>query len=472
MVNPAIGGGYPPRLTSIENQAAAAAADDFVKALFWRYDNAAIWSHAFKRLLGASVLMYLKSFIDLLLQHPHKKFGATSDEAWTKHPFLQKLQTAAQNASIAPSVLLEWGAVVERDFIERNIAFAPFNRVAQVNPRMHVVDDRSLLSGVVALADAVGGNTIQTRQMRDVVREHSADWMSKSQNLVTKAHLDQALKDQEKRIVKRLTKEFYKAMHAAVASGAALGTGTATLALGTGTATLAAAGVARGGLNNEEDSDEDVDEEESVAGRDHRHHAGRLVPSAPITKLYIGGLKEYTVCGLFQEWHVYGHYQLIYKKNTVQQRQHRSIVLLVIQYFSLFLSRQPSPLPTGAPTGSHPNAKTWRKELMQLINQGWQRVISLMQKHKVKSDKVSAFKTLMFKVGPSEWPEGPTGETPFQPVQSHNGTLVTVPLLTRQKLVEHHNRQKEMAERKLVRKQEKLSAAASQDPSSDEDDNV
>jgi hypothetical protein len=109
---------------------------------------------------------------------------------------------------------------------------------------------------------------------------------------------------------------------------------------------------------------------------------------------------------------------------------------------------------------------------MQLINQGWQRVISLMQKHKVKSDKVSAFKTLMFKVGPSEWPEGPTGETPFQPVQSHNGTLVTVPLLTRQKLVEHHNRQKEMAERKLVRKQEKLSAAASQDPSSDEDDNV
>ena len=138
-----LGGGYPPRLHPIMAHEHGRAVGTFVKSLFWRFD-ANTWCIELKRLLTATILMNLGRFIDLLLEHPQHAFGAVIADTWEKHKFLQCLGVAAGNANISNAVLLEWGSLVDRDFIERNLAFAPMERFDEVNPRQPTagIDDR------------------------------------------------------------------------------------------------------------------------------------------------------------------------------------------------------------------------------------------------------------------------------------------------------------------------------------------
>jgi hypothetical protein len=94
------------------------------------------------------------------------------------------------------------------------------------------------------------------------------------------------------------------------------------------------------------------------------------------------------------------------------------MVLGTVEYFSLFLPQHPSPLPDGVTSGTSKAARSWRTNMKGIINTGWHRVKDFYDEHNLPySEKVSMFKKFMSSVDPSTLPEGPEGETPFQPIK-------------------------------------------------------
>jgi hypothetical protein len=149
-----IGGGHPPRLWAIIK-----AEDDPEKLdLVRRHVATFSWSlfenhhHDFLldstgtsvkkiQLLTAAALMRLSQFVDILAEHPGRKFGnpeVLSRDDFTRacfhcHPFLNKMKTIAMVAGVMDPVvsLMTWGDRILRDFVERNLFFIDFETLVK-----------------------------------------------------------------------------------------------------------------------------------------------------------------------------------------------------------------------------------------------------------------------------------------------------------------------------------------------------
>ncbi len=452
--NGRLGGGYPPRMHAVRGHEHDDLADKFVRSLFWRYDDDT-WEPDLKYLLTATILMHLNDFIKLLLEHPQQKFGSTAPDAWDRHNFLQVIHTAAIDVGIDEArVLLEWGALIKKDFVQRNVAFVQLQQVHDLNPDgADVVDDeRCLMSGITAMADRVAENVIVTRELKD-------DWDDKSRNLVTQEQLQEALRIHGQRVAtavaKQVAKEVRKECRRAIADAIA------KAIVGRQAQTPATTAPANAATNNdsventsqeEDDDDDDNDDDDCYINRNKNPVAAtprlrsqqRQASQSPSTKIptyYLrggGGLKDFTLDGYFLQWHVNDHHTLIYRKSV--DRALRSTAIFAIEYFTLFLSNHPRPRPTGACRGDAAT-KVWKRELEALVAEGAGRVKALLAKHEKPYQKISTFKTLMYQIGPAEWPQGPQGQSHFQPIKvTAKGVTVECPLRTRQQLVDHYTK--------------------------------
>ncbi len=442
-----IGGGLPPRLHPLLAHDQNGAVDNFVRSLFWRFDGPN-WSDEFKCLLAASILLHLPRFVDLLLDHPEQKFGNTRNEAWNKHPFLQAVQIAASGANISRATLLEWCKVVSRDFTERNYSFIGLERVQQhetagqgQNPQPgNQVDGRSIVSVLTHLVDTSRETMLVVQGLRDEVRE-STHVSNRVLNDVVRTQVATCAE------VRKLNQKVDRIIGGVFLPSNGSGS-TRGLLSGAGLgAALAAEGV----------EGEQQGHHRQNQNQNHQATTPAQPPAAVVvlTNPYPNGLKGLTVRNLFENWHMFGHYKVIYNKEV--KKEHRSAAILTIEYFTLFLLSHPPPLPAGVQFGCQPAASNWRKDLTRLVAAAWDKVKRLYAaKGKTCSENIFNFKDFMFGLSSADWPEGPRGETTFQPSTTDGASTKNLKLRTREKLVAHQNTHRLRVENKRARKRARL----------------
>lgn len=190
-----LGGGHPPMISAIQTHTEWASMGRFIKTLFVSYresesffpaDSNPREREAIFEMATAAILLRLKPFIDILLDHPQAKYGSKDDhpgsevqrleKAFQTHPFLQRLKAAADSVGLEYGTLLEWSDLVERDFIRRNFVFAAWSDVRRVvGEDQLVVDSRNLTSFMERIVANHREQNNQISELRSiVVEEHQA----------------------------------------------------------------------------------------------------------------------------------------------------------------------------------------------------------------------------------------------------------------------------------------------------------
>jgi hypothetical protein len=373
-----IGGGRPACLKAVVGHPEGAKADLFAATLFHAYDDIPKANdQEVRNLLLAGVLRFLPYFLDLLVKHPTHEFGYSREEAWTTHTFTLALVKAGKAVKIrnVPVTLMEWSDLVEKDFVTRNSAYVPMEAIMRAFPdsKEFMTDHRSLAGYLQAIAQAGHVNEVLFSELKSQVNTLTA-------TVTTLTATVTALTAQSAHQLDHLARQSDQllALMQTVTNG-------------------------QGGAPN---TDGDIDDDEGNDGND-----GSITNEATAGDgNFPTDVKQLKVKPFIKDWYTKGYYK---NMDASDSKQHRSLLKLTVEYFSMFLDSHIPPLPNGVDSTIHPNAEAWRRNLKALIAEAWERYEEVYGKG--QSEKVSVFKRKMTERSSELWPPGPEGENSFQP---------------------------------------------------------
>ena len=383
-------GGRPPSLQSLIDCNSGGTdmeqVEDFVRALFGSYCNVAgANNEELQKLLTASILLRLDQFLLALKEHPQGKYGLTDVRCYKEHRFLQCLFDAARRARIEDPIttLNAWAKLILVDFHKRNYGLLPDK-----------LDDHDVSSG-----DHDGSpchvhgepNTFEGRTVAGICRETASKMGALGENQVHLITLFRQLKESSLRVEKKqddimreqqeqrqMLQEQRQMMQQLISSnGATFPAATTAVVLTNNIA-----------VNNEP-------------------HESEMEPSILPPTLAGLGVKS-----LFIKWHRDGGYLTLHK---VENKSVRSIMKFVIEFFTLFLDSHIEALPPSATCGYF--APDWTKKLESKVNTAWKSLLIFAKSHSiaVSLEAATTFKKEMCKLDANLLPEGPNGESIFQP---------------------------------------------------------
>ena len=183
---------------------------------------------------------------------------------------------------------------------------------------------------------------------------------------------------------------------------------------------------------------------EQVAANLPNRETGETIIPAPPDVFYemearpqalLRSLRNWTVRDLFVSWHTEEIYKHPIDTKVPGARQNRNVAKFVVEYLSLFLREQVPSLPAGAHPGT-PSARQHASTIRRMANEAWEGFTQFYRAQKndttaSPSEKTSAFKNFMKESDHTQWPDGPTGQSPFQPPgEPMKGKDALVALLT------------------------------------------
>jgi hypothetical protein len=391
------GGGRPPTLEVLIGQGGTPKAVDggvigepgeekwavqqlmsFMGYLFHNYNNVlGANDPQLQILITASILLRLPQMLQCLKEHPNQMYGTTDESCFEKHRFLQLLLCAARRANVANpiAVMNKWAVLIEKDFHRRNYMFVRMEDLQRtLGHQGFVCDTRSLTGYMKSQAD----------EMR-ALREHSLEVINNQRRMLQElVEMKQMLYEQTKcnMVLQKQMAEMRGQQVVQAAAPAPVTPSNATSQWGSMVA---------------------LPQPSSVKGL--------------------------TVKGAFLSWHRDGYCHS--NKKDTHGKHVRSSIKISVEYFSLFFDEHIVPLPRTANCGAA--APIWDKELKEKTNHAWEAAEAFaadVDKGKKLSESLNAFKEFMFN-HTSELPQGPAGETTFQPPTGR--------LRTRLQLMEHKN---------------------------------
>jgi hypothetical protein len=397
--------GRPPSLKALRSNGDYDKAVLMMKCLFLDYENIeGANSLDLQDVLFGTVLKHLESFLELLKEHPGRRFGETNEECFQKHRFLQQLLHGAANADIENPIetLLQWGRLIDADFHRRNFMFVSQESLLRVLPLEEL--------GNSFEADSRSFYDHFTNSSRAFQQLH-VDWYMVNQKV---NKLEHRLEEQDQ-IQRQLLENQTTIMQQ----------NKLILDL-----------LQQNGLHISGSA---------AASSQEGHSPGASVtqqgPSSSLNFVTLPGLKKLTIKSIFLGWHRNQYYKLPIKSNAKKDKNTRFVIKTAIEYFTLFLDSHIDPFPENVHPGqpSHERSQ-WINQLEFKFELAWKKVVDLEEKEARKNKRkrftnlelVSTFKKFMDNVEHTSWPVGPEGETFFQP--PHMGKMKT-----RDELVELKN---------------------------------
>ena len=373
------GGGRPPSLDKLAGIIPEAQLRDFIHYLFQKYDSiSGADDQDFRALLTASFLLRLNDFLLFLSEHPGAKFGTTPEENFTKNRFLQLVKVAAERAGIDDPVptLCSWSDIVEKDFYLRNYEYVPTKDLQRIagDDATFECSTRSLAGFMQGMAGAFGAVRSKIHEIATSLRNQMVHQLQTRQDL-------RAVQQQQILIQQQLAQ--------IVRQNALI---------------LQQLGVSR------------VDALQTsfpatVSPAPPSQPSNRNVVASPLP----GSLANLTVQSVFVDWHSVGYNQMIGGSSSV-----RSNIRFSVEHLTLFLDSHIQPLPQGATCGAAAG-KEWMDDLHAKTKLAWERVKEFVLREKPGmqlTEKVSSFKKIMYSIDPNNLPEGPSGQSSFQPAKA------------------------------------------------------
>jgi hypothetical protein len=372
------GGGRPPSLDALVGEPGCDVEQvlQFVILLFFDYkDVEGASDPELQKMLTATILLRLSQLLLCLQEHPGRVFGTTDEMCFAKHRFLQKLHNAALRVNITDPIttLNAWATVIEADFYRRNFLFVPLKDLKRtLGVAGFECDTRTLTGFMQGAAGLMGEHSHHLLRIETGIRRQMAESIEVRRLLREQQLTQQGMQVQQNEMSHMLQQLLSQSLGSRVILAAA----PATQPTNAATPPLTA-----------------------------------MVPLQPPTSI-----KGLTVKGVFMAWHSEG-YNLSLSEG--KEKHVKSIITICVAYFSLFFVEHIRPLPEGARCGAL--APEWHDELKRKTEVAWKaaedfaKTIAVAE-HGVKfSDSLTGFKKYMYQLNPSQLPQGPTGESKFQP---------------------------------------------------------
>jgi len=181
-----LGGGHPPMIRAIASHGEYSKVRRFIRTLFVSYESESVFpsNPSFDRMeifefAFAAVLLRLRAFINLLLDHPLGIYGSKSDfpddearrfeKAFQQHPFLETLKAVGLAVDVSIETLLEWCDLVDRDFVCHNFVFAAWSDVLCMGDNQQFqVDTQNLAAFMEAI---IANHRAQDHQLNELQRK-------------------------------------------------------------------------------------------------------------------------------------------------------------------------------------------------------------------------------------------------------------------------------------------------------------
>jgi hypothetical protein len=385
------GGGRPPSLEALAGAGGTTGAGRegdvewntdqvilFMFLLFYRYQQVpGANSQELQMLLTASILLRLPQVLECLKQHPLKMYGTTDEDCFKKHRFLVILLRAANGAKITNPIVVmkKWAVLIERDFYRRNYMFAPMKDLQRtLGGQGFVCDTRSMATFMKTSAQETGAlrqELLQTNyKLRRLTEENVEIKRMLYENEISVNVIKQELYEnkQQMAMLIRLVQGKQAVLTAPLQP------------------VLPAAPVTPA----------------NAASPSLRMFALRAPPC-------VQGL---TVKGVFLAWHSDGYNISLHDPDA--SKSVRSLIKICVEYLTLFLKEHIDGLPATATCGAL--APIWRGRLEVKTNSAWEAAEAFAKTKGTSklSTSLNTFKTFMY-IHTSELPEGPTGNSAFQP---------------------------------------------------------
>lgn len=324
-------------------------------------------SQEFHNLLTATILMRLPDFIQLLLEHPEKKFGTTLDDAFSSHRFLKNLARHALHVGAAPLDLVAWGKEIEADFCRRNFPFMTMADLIRTQGEGQFIVDTRTMQGFfdgtgTALAQMNNSMTYFRQKYQESLGEQRALRETVNQLTASVVELTQMLKNQ----------------------------GLSIPPTATGVGVRAGANVV------------DV-----------------LTDPADLAGNFPTSIKNVKVYDIFQRWFID---ELYNATPTSSCKQAKYLIKFCIEYLLLFLEEPIAPLPFGVVHTADIRAKQWRSDLATQTKTAWSNAVQFCEskiqalspgsKTAQLTGNLDNFKKTMESIPCCEWPMGAGGSYP------------------------------------------------------------
>jgi hypothetical protein len=389
-------GGRPPSFNCL-NEADDGYSDQigeaFLRHLFGRYQYVEGASNRqLQFLLIGSVLMHLDTFVQLLLDHPQQRFGTHSADCWETHFFLNFLLSAATNADVptpCAETLLNWGAKIKSDFHQRNANFVPLSDLLHTQgPEAFVVDTCTIAGFMRSTSSHLEKLSVNMEELRGIFQANSRQLQENNWQI-----------QENSRQIQEATRQLSEVL-------------------------LLVQGVLR--LPNQTQL-------VSFPGTSDQSADGSCTtnpqPSARKCLPLPDKIGNYTVVDCFVAWHTDAFY------NSPGNKHVRNAFKLCVEYLSIFLDKHLDKLPDDGPWGCSAECREWCTNLNKAANDAWEKVLLLGKNEGKKlNGSITGFNNFMKNLDQDKWPNGPDGETLFQPQDER------FPMRNRSSLVQRRKR--------------------------------
>jgi hypothetical protein len=408
--NGEIGGGYPPLLQALAGHAQYDKAKEFGRRLFLEMEELNNFNEVTES-LTAVVLLRLKNFVNVLKEHPGKKFVKqdTDDIDYDSHLFLRKVKSAALGADIdnLEVTLEEWHDLMERDFLTRNFSFAPWSDVRRV------FGDEAFTTDVRSITNFMGHMKSTYATMTNAqIESYKKQQKLQEENRGLKVELS-GVKVELGGVKAELGE--VKVALAGVQSqmGFLVNALSSFLEISPPTPAASAVAASADTIASPASSPEGLQENGATA---HTESSPEDKSKKMAESQLPSSLATLTVKDMFIKWHMYELYRA---SNATQAKGNTRSVFnslkFMVEYFTLFLDEHVPEWPTGALLAKGSEGHQRRMKLSTMTDKAWAKFVQFYEERepgKKQLDNVNPFKLWM--KTRSDLPEGPNGETCYK----------------------------------------------------------